>query len=393
MFLVHPQNQLKRVHRARILNLFLTHQPLSRRALADLTGLSSPTVTNLVFELLDAGVIRETGLPEVDRPRVGRPRQPLELNPRARVTLALHLGSPESAMGLVDLQGRLIASQPIPHDQAGNGSVESLRGIAEQARDFMAAHAVAAGQLLGVGAGVPRVPWGPVPVADILTREFPVPVIVGNNVHAMAVGEYIFALDRATPSMLYLYIGRGIGAGLIVNGQLWQGATGMAGQMVGDIPLPCAARAAGHAPAPLLYQVVTEPAVAEQARTIFADLVDNDDITVVGQVIQRAQDGQAAAEVLLRRVARSLYQGLLPLLTVLNLHVVVIDGRQARADSLLLDAIREVAAAEPTPIGAAPVTFHPTRLAGNAALIGPAALVLMDQFYSSQLMLPADVPG
>ena len=154
---------LKRANRAAILDLFLQHKRISRRKLGELAGLTPPTVSSIIKELMGAGIVKDVGLLEPPEPRPGRPPQLLELDPASRLVLAIHLSPSDPLLGLVDLQGQFVASEPVPYALAATASVENLVTIIHQARAFLTTQQVPEGQLLGVGVGASNLPWAAIP--------------------------------------------------------------------------------------------------------------------------------------------------------------------------------------------------------------------------------------
>lgn len=234
---------IRKINRSVFLDLVRQNEPVSRLRLAELMDLTPASVTNLTNELIAAGLVRDTGQLVNEEQRPGRPSQLLELAAEARLTLAIYLGVARPAVGLVDLRGKLLAMQAIPPELAMTASEEHLDTIIRTARSFLEAQNLAPGQLLGVGVGIPNIPWGRLPLAQIIGEAFPCPVLVERNVRTMTLGEYVYVYKREPKSMIFVDIGYGIGAGIILNGELWRGATGRAGELghvyVTEQPVVC----------------------------------------------------------------------------------------------------------------------------------------------------------
>jgi N-acetylglucosamine repressor len=383
---------LKRANRAAVLDLMLQHQQISRQAISEYTGLSSPTVTNIMHELLDEDIVRKVGVSTARSEGAGRRRELLELNPQSRLALAIHLGSPESALGLIDVRGRVVASEIILSDYAAIASEENLRQVIVQARAFMASHDVPPTQFLGIGVGIPGIPWGEAPVEQILRREFGVPVMAINNVRAMALGEYVFGLNKEIQDLVFVYIGKGIGTGIISDGELLRGAADRAGEIghlwVTDEPIVCRCGNTG-----CLETVISEAAIAEQVRSLFPALAASDDLIAINHLIEAATTGDEQARVLLHEVGQYLGRSLTSVMNIVEPRLIVLGGRLVQVGPLLLEPLQQVIRQRAHTGIKDLLEVRPSVLGADVSLIGAAALLLVNRFYSPQFTLSGEKEG
>lgn len=221
------------------------HGPVSRADVARRTHLTAQTVSNLVRELLEGGLVVEA-----ERRRQGRgaPSVQLQVNPKAALAIGFNLDVDHLTAVLVDLSGKVHRRV---HHEARIGSPETaLARIANTARDLLSDDGVAAGRVLGIGVGIPgpMVPskggehtyvvsplafegWRDVPFAERLHAELGLPVFIENNATAAAVGEHWYGAGQLLSTFFYVYVGAGLGGGLVVQGRPFEGFTGNAGEI------------------------------------------------------------------------------------------------------------------------------------------------------------------
>ncbi len=221
------------------------HGPLSRADVARRTHLTAQTVSNLVRELLEGGLVVEA-----ERRRQGRgaPSVQLEVNPHAALAIGFNLDVDHLTAVLVDLSGKV--HRRVHHEIRIGSPETALARIADTARALLSDVGVAAGRVLGVGVGIPgpMVPsrggentyvvsplafegWRDVPFAERLHAELGLPVFIENNATAAAVGEHWYGAGQLLSTFFYVYVGAGLGGGLVVQGHPFEGFTGNAGEI------------------------------------------------------------------------------------------------------------------------------------------------------------------
>jgi predicted NBD/HSP70 family sugar kinase len=232
--------------RAQLFTEVLTSGPLSRTELARRTELSASTVTKMVNPLIDAGYIVETGAASSG---LGRPRQLLRVAAERYAVLGVKI-APETVTGVIaDLEARVMAQRervlPAPHDPAT--VIEAAAGVV---RDLAGGDAGRRGKILGVGVGIgghvdPRaglvvrsgmLGWTGVPLAAPLAAATGLPVVIDNDVNALAIAERWFGAGRGIRSFVLVTVGPGIGSAFLLDGEPLTGATGLAGEL-GHIPV------------------------------------------------------------------------------------------------------------------------------------------------------------
>lgn len=229
---------LRAYHRGLILRLLGDEGPLTRRDLAQRSGLSIPTAASIVTELVTAGHLIEspsgTGRPGPRGPRANL----LALARHAHLVLAVELSSTQVRIGLGDLSGVVseVASAPVPR---GSGPAQLLDIAVAAATPLVRS---AGDRLIGAGVCVPgpvdadgrrsllslALGWRDVPVAERFEEAFEVPTVVEYNVRAMALAEARHGLGLRAENLLYVHLGESLGFAFVVDGLAFrQGAHGV----------------------------------------------------------------------------------------------------------------------------------------------------------------------
>ncbi|MFI5833383.1 ROK family protein [Micromonospora sp. NPDC051300] len=234
----------KEIKRRSVISAARQARVLSRAELTELTGLSPATLTPLVRDLVAEGYLIERG---PGASRAGRPRAILEFNPRAELVAAVALEPARISCEIADSDGAVIAHRTVRRtgdivdlicaavpELAGDG-LPALRGVA------IAAPGVSTGGAVRLAPSVGLVEARP--VGESVQRRLGVPVVVDNDVNLMAAGEHAAGAGSDVADLLLLHVGDGIGAGLVLDGQVRRGSGGAAGE-VGFLPLDPADR--GH---------------------------------------------------------------------------------------------------------------------------------------------------
>ncbi|HEY5158285.1 MAG TPA: ROK family transcriptional regulator [Anaerolineales bacterium] len=219
---------------------------LSRAQLALVTGLNKSTVSILVEELLQRGLIRETG---INSNGTGRPATLLEINPQAGGIIGLELGVDFVTVLLTDFVGNVLWRNQRSVDPAEGEEPTiklTLDLIDEAIKDCTATRL----RVLGLGVSTPgtvdlkekvlvfapNLHWRNIPLGRIYSDHVGLPVFIDNDGNAAAVGEHLFGMARQTRNFIFVFAGVGIGGGLFLNNELYRGNNGFAGE-IGHSPL------------------------------------------------------------------------------------------------------------------------------------------------------------
>ncbi len=218
--------------RESILDAIRASEPLSRVELAAMTGLTEAAVSMTVRRLLEEGLVVETGR----TPTAGKPRTLLRLDPAARLAVGIYLDDLTTTYVLTGQTGGILSRMARPALAAGDPDTV-LRSLVADVNVLLAGSGVDPARCLGVGVVWPgphgrpdETPWQGEELAARLTEATGWPVLVENDATAAAVGEYWVARVGPERPFAALYMGAGIGAGVVLDGRAMRGGRGNAGE-------------------------------------------------------------------------------------------------------------------------------------------------------------------
>ena len=389
---------LRERNRLQVLEVVRGRGSVSRADIARHTGLARSTVSTLVNELLGAGLLVERGAPEDAEPAQGRPPVLLSFDPAAGAVLGLHFDHPVLRVAIADLGYTILAEAELPVD-VDHDAQDSLDAAVALVDEVLAKSGVDRDRLLGAGVGLAGpidqatgtvgssaiLPgWVGMPVAQELTQRLGLPVHVDNDANVGALAESVLGAGRGASEMAYIMLGSGIGAGLIIGGQVYRGSGGTAGE-IGHVLVD------EHGP---LCRCGNRGCLETYAGAdALLDLLrrQHGDALTVDGLVELARGGDAACQRVIADAARFVGVAAATLCNQLNPEVLVIGGELAQTGALLLDPLRESIARYAIPAAADDVRVLPGELGERAELLGALVLVLgrSDRALTSRLAAAA----
>ena len=388
------QNLVRKFNTAVAINTLRHRAPLSRAELASCTGLNRSTVSSIVNQLLTEGLVQETTF---QSDRVGRPGLLLELNPAGGFAVGVEIGVDFISLVVTDFVANVLWRERINSDPADGQDT-----ILERA--FQMTHrAVEEGNArglrpLGIGLGVPalvdlahgelkfapNLGWRDVPLRQLWSQEFGLPVFVENDAKASALGEYYFGVARGLHDFIYLIAGVGLGAGIMIDGKLFRGSHGYASEVGHMIMDPggelcgCGKRGCWETLVrPLaVIRLFRENLLAGVPSTVLGDTCKDLDRVTFGDVADAAAQGDVAALAAMQKVGASLGLGIANLVNIFNPEMVVLGGALAYASQTLLPVIQKVVAANAMSIPSEDLKIAASAHGPDACVMGAATLVL-----------------
>lgn len=233
---------LRKVNESAVLELLREDGPLARSEIARQLRLSPPTITRIVANLLESGLVIER---DTANSTGGRRPTLLEFNARASLIIGIYVH--QNMIGaLADLNGQILERWTVPSVPGAEGVLRLVNLIDDLRRQATLLNLPVRG--VGVGApsvvkfpeGVvawaPSLGWRDLPLRQILEDRLGMPVFVENEVNLIALGESWRGSGRGLSSLICISLGAGIGAGLVLGGQLYRGANNAAGEIGYMIP-------------------------------------------------------------------------------------------------------------------------------------------------------------
>lgn len=390
---------MREVNKVLILNLVRQQRTISRIDISRQTRLSRSTVSNIVSDLIDEGWLSESG---TGKSRGGRRPILLDFNHRANYVLSIDTGAIHLLALVTDLYGQILAEVQYPFD-VSQGPEVGLTKITEIGREALIQAGVQASQLIGVGIGVPGplnrttgtiisppiMPgWDRVPVRAEAGASFGAPVYLDNDANLGAFGELTYGAGQGVDNLAYIKVATGIGCGIIIDGCIYHGHTGAAGE-IGHVTIdvdgpPCTCGSYG-----CLEAMAGGPAIAQRALravqvgqpTLLREVASNGHLTVL-DVEQAARQGDALSQQLYSDAGRFLGIAVADLINLLNPGRVVVGGRVSQAGDLILDSLRETAAERSMQAAFDSTDIVQASLGHRSTALGAVALVLHEAFRS-----------
>jgi predicted NBD/HSP70 family sugar kinase len=227
-----------------VLQLVYASAPTTRAEIARETGLTAATVSDIVGGLLDDGIVQEVGFAASTG---GKPPVLLDIDAASRSVVTLDLSGSQWIGTVHDLRLNILHRTLVPHDDlTGADAVAAVKKMVK------ALTSAAPNPILGIGVGTPGVVtgdgtvveaanlgWRNLPLADVLSECCDWPVHIVNDARATAVAEYLLG-DHGTKNMLVVKIGRGVGSGIVLDGNTYEGEGSAAGEIghIAAIPRP-----------------------------------------------------------------------------------------------------------------------------------------------------------
>jgi glucokinase-like ROK family protein len=364
----------------------------SQADIARETGLSRTSVSNLVAELREAGLVVERDEPPVAQSgRAGRRGVPLALDPAAGIALGVDFGHTHMRVAASDLSSRVLAERNTRLD-VDRSAAEALDTAAELVTEILAAIPADRGDVLGVGLGLP----GPIdqtsglvgssvilpgwrginPKAE-LERRLDLRVEVDNDVNLGALGELTFGAGKGAKDFIYVKVASGVGAGLVLGGRLYRGASGMAGE-IGHVLVDLDGEVCRCGNRGCLETIASTPALlALLRRSHGRDLGLTEDLSVT-EMLAAACDGDPRSRRVLTDGGRAIGRVLADLCNSLNPKLIVVGGELSAAGEPLVAGIRDSIDRNALPAVAGAVSVRNGVLAESAELLGALALVVAD---------------
>jgi predicted NBD/HSP70 family sugar kinase len=369
-----------------------TGRASSRADLVALTGASRNTVSARVDQLIAANLLAEGGR---GWSTGGRPPTLLQFNSRAGCVLAVDLGVTSVDVAVTDLSAQILATVGHPIDIADGPGVV-LAEVDRLAQQVLAEAGLTPGDVCAVGVGVPGpvefstgrpshppiMPgWHDYPIPSAFGR-YECPVYVDNDVNVMALGE--IGIGGSVQDVLVVKVGTGIGCGVIVDGRVYRGAQGSAG----DIGHIYVAPADGRTVICRCGNENCLEAIAGGGALLRDAVAAGLPVHTTREVVERAAQGDGPSLELVRNAGRTIGTVLAALVNFFNPHRIVMTGGVAQAGAPLLAGIREAVYGRSMPLAARALEITVSDAPDLSGRVG-AALMAIEEFFDEDSVYEA----
>ncbi|MFF2774662.1 ROK family protein [Streptomyces sp. NPDC058052] len=398
------QTSLHRANLERVVRAVRMAGSLTQAEIARSTGLSAATVSNIVRELKDGGTVEVT-----PTSAGGRRARSVSLSGDAGIVIGVDFGHTHLRVAVGNLAHQVLAEEAEPLDVDASAA-EGFDRAEQLVNRLIAATGIGRDKVIGVGLGVPGpidvssgtlgstsiLPgWSGINPAEELSARLGVPVHVDNDANLGALGELVWGSGRGVKDLAYIKVASGVGAGLVIDGRVYRGPGGTAGE-IGHITLDesgpvcrCGNRGCLETFTAARYVLpLLQPSHG-------ADLT-------MERVVQLAREGDPGCRRVIADVGRHIGSGIANLCNLLNPSRVVLGGDLAEAGELVLAPIRDSVGRYAIPSAARQLSLVQGALGGRAEVLGALALVLSEMGDSTllngtegafQATAPASVPA
>jgi predicted NBD/HSP70 family sugar kinase len=370
--------------RERVIGALRELGAVSRAELVRHTGLSRATVSSVLSELLESGLVLESEAP-ADAPRAGQTGRPpalLRLDRTAGVAIGIDFGKRHLRVAVGDLGHRVLAERrtEMDSDHPASEGIEVAAGLVDEVLEEARADRSA---VAGVGMGLPGpvhqisgelgsstiLPgWVGVRAQEAMSERLGLEVHVDNDANLGALGEWMWGAARDSSNVAYLKLSTGIGAGLILDGHPFRGAGGTAGEIGHTIVDPNGAvcRCGNRG---CLETIVGAPALLELLRPTLGDVG-------LPEVLERAEEGDPVCRRVIADAGAVVGAAAATLCNLFNPECIVVGGDLGAAGELLLAPLRDAVGRASIQSAAADVRVVSGVLGARAEVLGAIALVL-----------------
>ncbi len=375
----------------RIFKIIRDRGPLAASDIVRVTGLAKSTVSVNVDRLLEAGLVRAESRP-------GSKRRKLKVAENAGFVVGVDLGQTHLGVALCDLEAVVLERKRVPLELVRETPEAVLEMVSALVVELTGRAGVDGKDLFGVGVGVPGpvdfargIPvcppvmpgWDRFPVASRLRERFGCPVFLDNDVNVMALGERDRGAAENVDSFLFVKVGTGIGAGLVIHGEIYRGAKGAAGDighigLDGDVtPCRCGNRGclevvAGGA----ALRLLAEQAARDGRSRFLAERAAQGSPVDSAALALGAAAGDEVCLALLMESGKAVGNVLAKLVNFFNPSVIVVGGGIAGVGERYIASIREAVYRRSTPLATSDLVVKKSQLDEDCGVVGAAVLVL-----------------
>ncbi len=386
---------VKRLNRMRIINIIKENELISRQQLAEVTGLTPPAITGIIRELIDTGFVKEVGLGESQG---GRRPVTLQFNCLAGYVIGIEITSQEITIALADLKNVPIDIQRIKVDMknpdvAVQELINTIKKVIlhedHQSKRFLGIGIAFPGMLNTHEGTVKRAvnlgkKWNGFPLKTVLTQEFNIPVFIETNSKVAALGEKWFGGGTNCENLIYINMGEGISAGIIMGESIVQGSQGYAGQIGHTVMIEqgalcnCGNRGC-------LETICGIPAILRKVTAELPFLANEDALQQrfaihneiqINDILEVALQEDSYARDVLRQTSRYVGLAISHMINLYNPDAVFIGGKMSIVAEIFIEEFRNVIATHTfSEVGdATPILI--SKLGIDSGVIGACALAL-----------------
>lgn len=389
------RNLIRAINRFKVLHSIRDHRLISRVAISRDTGLSQASVTGITAELIKEGLLFEK---EAGESIGGRRPIMLALNPEGAYTVGVFMSVRQISVVIINLQADVIASYELLLEEEHYTPEQLADRIIQAVHSCIWEADFSKNQLSGVGIAIPGLVdsetgvvrflpnygWENINFRDIIYEKIKIPTYIENSANTLTLAEQWFGEGRGLDNFLTVNLAHGIGMGIVINGQLYRGSNGMAGEF-GHITIDtngplcrCGKQGCLEAYAGNIAILKSGKALAEAGQWT----PDNPEEISIEEILQKAQEGVSPLRELYRTAGEVLGLGLTNLIEIFNPIRIIVMGKGVTAGELILNPMRETLDHQMTGRGKARVELVIRDWSPTDNARGAGSLVLQEIYRS-----------
>ncbi|NSW89120.1 MAG: ROK family transcriptional regulator [Firmicutes bacterium] len=369
-------NLIREINTSIILDILKEKAPLSKYDISKLTGLSAPTVSNIVNDLVKVGFVKETGVGESIG---GRPPLLLDLNLEGGFIIGVDIGSDNIKAIVVDFLGNIIAKSEIQVNPDDSEFIVldkitlAISTIIEKSKKdrslFLGMGMGVAGEvdsLNGIIKHASRLKWHNVPLKSIIENSFRIPAYIDENVKLLTFAEQWYGAGKGYNNIVCIRVGDDIGAGIIIDGKLFNGSSGKAGVNIGHLIVKADGPKCECGNSGCLQSLVSSNAIILHARnliktyknssrerinstmsnktaniSLLENYMNNQDKLSVEIIAKLAREGDKISIQIMNETSKYLAIAISNIVNCLDPEIVIIGGGIAEAGDVLFNPLQE----------------------------------------------------
>lgn len=339
----HDQDFIRRKNRSTVFELIKNNSPLSRAAIARMTGMSPTTVSRIVSELYDQDFMYE-----IDQVTsgVGRKAVLLQVNPSSVISIGVEIDKSGIQIGVVDLDGKVKARKFIERERWESSEI-TLERIGQGILELLEENSIDRRKVVGIGVGLPgiidyaagtavlsaQLGWKRIHIAGVLQKLTGLDVAVDNELKVKALAEHMYGSARGSKRSVLIGFGSGVGSSLIIDGEIYRGETNSAGEIGHTIIDPngilCECGKVG-----CLQTYIAESSLLDQVNKIKP-------VTSLEELFQARRDGEYWAASILDRAMTFIAVTVSNIACMYNPDTVILSGKLVEKFSEVREFIAE----------------------------------------------------
>lgn len=371
---------------------------ISRASLARATGLSATTISSIASELLESGYVAETG---EGKSSGGRRPILLAFQPDQKMVIGIDLGASHITTALTNLQGniKVIQSKKFNASEDPEGAIEYIR---QQVKTLLHHQSVGPNGVLGIGIAAPAplegekldmlspviLPqWEGIQLVEKIEAASGLPVYIDNDANVGAIAEKWWGSGRGVSNLVYIKLGTGVGAGLIINDKIFKGTGGTAGE-IGHTTINTKGPMCRCGNRGCLESYVSNLAVLAKTKKRLVDYpasILKQQALTIEHLIDAAQQQDELAIDIIVSAGKNLGIAIANLLNLVNPELIILGGDIVEVGELFVDAVRSTAFNRSISKAANEVTIKISEFQQDSIVVGAATLAIYHAFLPTSI--------